>query len=170
MNNYIIKYSFLIILLALIQVLILNNILFLGYINPIIYIFFIFIFPIKENKNALLLFSFTLGLIIDFLSNSGGSNTAAIVFIAYFRLPILKIIQNNNEFDYLLFNIKKLNFIQILIYIFILTFIHHLIVYYLEYYTLKNFLFILKKAFYASIFSSIIIGFSVSLFIKNNNS
>ena len=170
MNNYIIKYSLLIILLALVQVLILNNIYFLGYINPIVYILFVFVFPIKENKTSLLIFSFILGLLIDFFSNSGGSNAAAIVFIAYIRLPLLRLIQNNNEFDYLLFNIKKLNFIQILIYVLILSFIHHFIVYYLEYYTLKNFGYALLKALYTSIFSSIIIGFSISLFVKNTNS
>ncbi len=170
MNNYILKYSLLIVLLVLVQVLVLNNIYFLGYLNPIIYILFIFVFPVKENKIPLLIFSFILGLLIDFFSNSGGSNAAAIVFIAYIRLPLLKLIQNNNEFDYLLFNIKKLNFLQILIYIFILGFLHHLLVFYLEYYTLKGFGYILLKALYTSIFSSIIIGFSISLFVKNNNS
>jgi rod shape-determining protein MreD len=170
MNNYILKYSLLIVLLVLVQVLVLNNIYFLGYLNPIIYILFIFVFPIKENKTPLLFFSFILGLLIDFFSNSGGSNAAAIVFIAYIRLPLLKLIQNNNEFDYLLFNIKKLNFLQILIYIFILSFLHHLLVFYLEYYTLKGFGYILLKTLYTSIFSSIIIGFSISLFVKNNNS
>jgi len=169
MNNYILKYSLLIILLVLIQVLVLNNIFFLGYINPIVYILFIFIFPINENKYPLLIFSFILGLLLDFFSNSGGSNAAGIVLIAYIRLPVLRIIQNNNEFDFLLFTIKKLNFLQVLIYIFVLTFIHHFIVFYLENYTLKYFGDIFLKTLYTSIFSSILIGFSISLFVKNNN-
>jgi len=169
MNNYLIKYSLLIILLVLLQVLIMNNVLFLGYINPLVYILFIFVFPIKENKNTLLLFSFFLGLLIDFFSNSGGSNSAAIVLIAYIRLPILRLIQNNIEFDFLLFTIKKLNLIQIIIYIFSLVFIHHLILFYFEYYTLKNFGYILLKVLYTSFLSSFIIGLAVSLFVKNNN-
>jgi len=169
MNNYLIKYSLLIILLVLLQVLVMNNVLFLGYINPLVYILFIFVFPIKENKNALLLFSFFLGLLIDFFSNSGGSNAAAIVLIAYIRLPILRLIQNNIEFDFLLFTIKKLNLIQIIIYIFSLVFIHHLILFYFEYYTLKNFGYILLKVLYTSFLSSFIIGLAVSLFVKKNN-
>ena len=169
MNNYLIKYSLLIILLVLLQVLIMNNVLFLGYINPLVYILFIFVFPIKENKNTLLLFSFFLGLLIDFFSNSGGSNAAAIVLIAYIRLPILRLIQNNIEFDFLLFTIKKLNLIQIIIYIFSLVFIHHLILFYFEYYTLKNFGYILLKVLYTSFLSSFIIGLAVSLFVKKNN-
>jgi len=170
MNNYYVKYSFLAILLVLTQVLILNNILFLGFLNPIVYIIFVFVYPIKKNKTSLLLFSFFLGLAIDFFSNSGGSNTAAILFIAYFRLTVLDLIQNNIEFDYLLFNIKKLNFTQLSIYVFIMTLIHHFILFYLEHYSLNRIVYILTNTFYTSIFTSIIIGFSLSLFVKNNNS
>jgi len=170
MNNYIFKYSILLVILVLIQVLICNNMYLFGYINPLIYILFVFVYPIKENKNSLLLFSFILGLLIDFFSNSGGSNTAAIVFIAYFRLSFLKLIQNNIEFDYLLFNIKKLNFPQMIVYVFSLTFLHHLILFYLEYYTLKTFGSILLNVLYTSVFSSVLISFAISLFVKNKNS
>ena len=51
------------------QVLILNNINFLGYINPFLYIAFIFLYPLKENKFPLLFFSFMLGISIDFWGN-----------------------------------------------------------------------------------------------------
>ena len=141
-----------------------------GYINPLIYIIFVFVYPIKENKNSLLLFSFILGILIDFFSNSGGSNATAIVFIAYFRLSFLKLIQNNIEFDYLLFNIKKLNFLQMIVYVFSLTFLHHLILFYLEYYTLKAFGSILLNVLFTSVFSSVLISFAISLFVKNKNS
>ncbi len=169
MNNYLIKYGSLVLILVFIQIIIFNNIFLFGYINPIIYVFFIFVFPIKKNKFFLLLFSFFLGLFIDFFSNSGGSNAAALVFVAYIRLYFLTLIQNKAEFDYLLFNIKKLNFIQIFIYVFSLTLLHHIIVFYLEYYTLKNISYILGKAFLTAIFSSILIGFSISLFVNDNN-
>lgn len=169
MNNYILKYSLFAFLLGLIQVLVLNNVLLFGYINPLIYVLFIFIFPLSNNKYSVLIISFFLGLLIDFFSNSGGSNAAALVFIAYIRLPVLHIIQNNIEFDYLLFNIKKLNMIQIIIYILTLVFIHHFILFFLEYYTLKSFGHILLKAFYTSLFSSIVIGLAISLFVKDIN-
>jgi len=170
MNNNYVKYGLISFLLILIQVLILNNVLFLGYLNPIIYIYIIFIYPIKENKISLLLFSFFIGLFVDFFSNSGGSNTAALLFVAYFRLPFLRLIQNNVEFDYLLFNIKKLNFIQIIIYVFTLTFFHHLILFYLEYYKLNDIIDIIIKSLNTSLFSSVLVYLSISLFVKNNNS
>ncbi len=170
MNNNIIKYSLLILALAFLQVIVFNNILFNGYINPLIYLIFIFIYPIHENKTKLLLLSFTLGIIIDFFSNSGGSNAASLVFVAYLRLPILRLIQSNKEFDFLLFNIKKLNSLQIIIYVFSLTFLHHILLFYLESYTLNNFNHIFLKALYSSLLSSLIIVLSLTLFIKNKQS
>ena len=170
MNNNIIKYSLLILALVFLQVIVFNNILFNGYINPLIYLIFIFIYPIHENKTKLLLLSFTLGIIIDFFSNSGGSNAASLVFVAYLRLPILRLIQSNKEFDFLLFNIKKLNSLQIIIYVFSLTFLHHILLFYLESYTLNNFNHIFLKALYSSLLSSLIIVLSLTLFIKNKQS
>lgn len=170
MNNSIVKYSVLILALAFLQVIVFNNVLFNGYINPLIYLLFIFVFPIQENKTNLLLLSFGLGILIDFFSNSGGSNAASIVLIAYLRLALLHLIQNNQEFDYLLFNVRKLNILQLIIYIFTLTFLHHILLFYLEYYTLKDFGYILLKSFYSSLFSSLILFLTLVLFVKNKQS
>ena len=100
------------IVLIILQVLIFNNINLFGYINPLFYIIFIFYFPLKKEKTSLLLFSFFLGLSIDFFSDTGGINTAATLFIAYFRLPILSTILGKSDFDYLLFNIRSLSFAE----------------------------------------------------------
>lgn len=166
MNNSILKIGIRFVFLVLLQVILLNNIFFLGYINPMIYILFVFLFPILKDRAVLLLLSFFLGLSIDFFSNSGGINAGATLFIAYFRLPILHIILKKSEFDYLLFNIKNLTFTQSVSYIFLLTFIHHLIVYSLEYYKLEGFIFIIGKATISSVFTAILIGFSILLFSK----
>lgn len=166
MNNSIFKYSILFVFLILIQVLILNNVYFLGYINPLVYILFIFLFPLNKEKVPLLVIAFFLGLGIDIFSNSGGSNAAATLFIAYLRLPVLHIIQNKSEFDYLLFDIKKLNFLQILVYIFTLTIIHHIIVFTLEYYRLQGLTQILLSSLLTSLLTTLLIGFSIALFIK----
>jgi len=170
MNNSIVKYSVLILALAFLQVIIFNNVLFNGYINPLIYLLFVFVYPIRENKTNLLLLSFGLGIVIDFFSNSGGSNAASIVLIAYLRLPLLRIIQSNKEFDYLLFNVRKLNLLQLIIYVFTLTFIHHMLLFYLEYYTLKGFGYILLKSFYSSLLSSLILFLTLVLFVKTKQS
>lgn len=167
MNNQI-KIAFQFFLLVLLQVLLFNKIRLFGYLNPIIYIIFIFTYPLQKEKGTFLLLSFLLGLSIDIFSNSGGSNAAATLFIAFLRLPILKLIEDNNEIDFILFNFKKLNFFQALTYLFLLTFIHHFILFFLEFYKIKGFLNILSTSFQTTIFSVIIIGFLLQLTVKNN--
>lgn len=78
------------ILLLAAQIIIFNNINFLGYINPYPYILFIILYPVNGNKSGLLVASFFLGIIMDMFSNSGGVHAAACVVLAYFRPYIFK--------------------------------------------------------------------------------
>lgn len=153
--------------LILLQVLVANHVYLFGHLNPMIYILFIFLFPLDFNKYYFLILSFFVGLVLDIFSNSGGIHTSAIVTIAYLRLPVLNAIQNNFEFDHVLFHLKKLSFLQAIIYIFSLTFIHHSIVYGLEYYQTTNFISLISKITQATIFSGIIVSFILQLLIKD---
>ena len=154
------------IVLIILQVLIFNNINLFGYINPLFYIIFIFYFPLKKEKAAVLFFSFFLGLSIDFFSDTGGINTAATLFIAYFRLPILSTILGKSDFDYLLFNIRSLSFAKSFWYILSLTFIHHLIVFTLDYFSLNEFGSILLKTISTTTLSLSLIFLAIILFTK----
>jgi len=78
------------ILLLAAQILIFNNINFLGYINPYPYILFIILYPVNGNKYGLLAASFFLGIIMDMFCNSGGVHAAASVLLAYYRPYIFK--------------------------------------------------------------------------------
>ena len=78
------------ILLVLIQALVLNNINFLGYINPYIYILFVILYPINNNRMLFILTSFFLGLTVDLFLDSGGVHAAATTLIAYARPLFLK--------------------------------------------------------------------------------
>ena len=154
------------IVLIILQVLIFNHINLFGYINPLFYIIFIFYFPLKKEKTAVLFFSFFLGLSIDFFSDTGGINTAATLFIAYFRLPILSTILGKSDFDYLLFNIRSLSFAKSFWYILSLTFIHHLIVFTLDYFSLNEFGSIFLKTISTTTLSLSLIFLAIILFTK----
>jgi rod shape-determining protein MreD len=78
------------ILLLVAQILIFNNMNFLGYINPYPYMLFIILYPVNGNKTALLISSFMLGIIMDMFCNSGGVHAAACVLLAYYRPFIFK--------------------------------------------------------------------------------
>ena len=157
MNRENINIAILFIGLVLLQIIVLNNINFLGYINPFLYILFIFLYPLRKIDFSLILLSFFLGLSIDIFSNSGGINAAATLFIAFIRIPILQSVIGNREIDFSSVSLKKLPFYKLLYYITILTFTHHLIVFGLEYFKWSNFNIIIIKTVLTSIFTIILI-------------
>ena len=166
MNNFIIQNTIRYIIFVLLQVLIFNNINLFGYLNPSIYIIFIFLYPLRKEKGNFLIISFLLGLTIDILLNSGGINAAATLFIAYFRLPILSYVIRKNDFDYQLFNIRAISYGKSISYIFLITLIHNLIIYSLEYFSFNDFFEIIKKTFLSTFFTVIIINMTLILFTK----
>ena len=117
MNSLGIANGFRFIGLILLQVVVFNNINLFGFVNPLIYIAWVFLFPFHKNISSLLILSFFLGLSVDFFSDSGGINAAATLFIAFIRLPILKMVLNKTEFDYLLFNFKTVSLSNAFIFI-----------------------------------------------------
>ena len=161
--NGVIKNSFLFIGLILIQVVVLNNVLFWGYINPLLYILFVIVYPLRKDRGALLLSSFLLGLCIDFFVDSGGTNAAATLFIAYIRLPLLKGLLRKSEIDFPVFNIHKLPFLRLLSFIAILTFIHHFIIFSLEYFKWNAIVTIFSRTLLTSIFTIILLILSLLL-------
>jgi len=90
--NILLKYIGFFILLAFLQVLVLNNINLteLG-ITPFFYILLIIILPFETPKWSLLIFAFFLGFFIDMFEDTGGIHASATVAIAFIRPFILKI-------------------------------------------------------------------------------
>lgn len=166
MNNLILTNSLRFIALILLQVFVFNHIHLFGYINPLVYITWVFLFPIRKNINTLLIFSFLLGLSIDFFSDSGGINAAATLFIAFIRLPVLKAILGKSDFDYILFNLRSISFGKTILFISILTVIHHFIIFSLSYFSFNDIMIIISNTVYTSIFSIIIIALGIVLFTK----
>ncbi len=163
MNNNIAQNIALFIVLLLLQVLILNKVLFLGYINPFLYVLFAIIYPYKKDRGIFLFLCFLLGLFIDFFQNSGGINAAALLFIGYIRLPLLKWVLGKSEIDFPVFNISKQPFLKILSFVTILVFIHSLIVFSLEYFKFGLIGIILKRTIFTSIFTTILTILSINL-------
>ena len=157
MNRETINIALLFVGLILLQIIVLNNINFLGYINPFLYILFIFTYPIKKIDSAFIFLSFFLGLIIDVFSDSGGINAAATFFIAFIRIPVLKSVIGKREIDYYSINLKRLPFFKTFSFISILTIIHHFIVFSLEYFKWENFYLIITNTILTSIFTIILI-------------
>ena len=85
--------------LILLQVLILNNIHIDGYGTPFLYIFFLLIYSSNVGKNTLMLWAFSLGVIIDAFSNTPGINAASATFLALIRNPLLHSFTQHDSND-----------------------------------------------------------------------
>jgi rod shape-determining protein MreD len=140
MSNQYIRISLRFVILVLVQVLLFNNIHFLGYINPYIYILFILLLPFETKRWVLLLLAFALGISVDFFSNSMGIHAAACVFAAYFRPGVMSLITSRKEYEPGVEpSIADLGFQWFFMYSLILVSLHHLILFLLEVFRFSNF-------------------------------
>ncbi len=166
--NEVIKNSVAFVLLVLLQVLVFNNISFFGYINPMPYVLWLLLFPLKKDKIVYLLGAFLIGLTIDFFSNSGGIQAMASVFIAYIRLATLKILFQKKDVDFSSFMIRTMPTTKLIYYTVILVFLHHFIVFCFEFFDLSRMGSILKHTFATSLFTLFLCMIGISLFVKRN--
>lgn len=86
------------VLLVLIQVLIVNNMQFLGVCTPFIYVLFLIALPVTIPRWVELLLGFATGFCIDLFCNSLGIHIAACTLLSYLRpLLIRSMVQDNDR-------------------------------------------------------------------------
>ena len=155
MNSIVATNTVRFILLVLIQALILNHINFLGYINPYIYILFIILYPVKNNRTLFIFLSFLLGLSVDIFSDSGGVHAAASVTLAFIRPGFLKSVfgalYENQSIKF-----SNMDLAPKLTYIGLMTVVHHFIMFTLEIFSISKIILIAQKTLFSSIFTIIL--------------
>ncbi|MGY5848140.1 rod shape-determining protein MreD [Salegentibacter sp. HM20] len=165
MNSHIISNITRFILLIFVQVLLLNNINFMGYINPYLYVLFILLYPFNSNQSLFLFLSFLLGLSIDIFEDSGGINAAACLIAAYLR-PFLLRFSFGVSYDHQNIRLSTTPFGARLSYVFLMILIHHFILFSLEMFSLNHIIPILKKTVFSTIFTVILVFLSLALFSR----
>ena len=156
MNKHFIKYLSLLPLFVLLQVLVLNEILFFSYINPYLYLALILSLPLKTPKWFLLLYSFLLGFFIDLFGGSLGFHSTASVLIAFLKPAISKITIPHNILevnDEICMN--KIGNKSFIMYSLILLLFHNTVLFLLEHLSLS--FSILGKIIASSFFTLILI-------------
>ncbi|MCX6258967.1 MAG: rod shape-determining protein MreD, partial [Bacteroidia bacterium] len=124
------------ILLVLLQVLILNNIRFSGFINPYVYVMFILLLPFETPKWLLIISAFLIGISVDYFSDTMGMHAAASVCMAYFRPHILGLIAPRDTYEAGTYpQMNYFGFTWFVQYCLILTFIHHSVLFFAEVFT-----------------------------------
>jgi len=127
------------ILLVLLQVLVLNNIQFLGYINPYLYILIILALPVQMPRWLSLILAFGLGLIIDAFANTIGMHAFATVLVAFLRNGIIKLFTSIEEGNNPTPSFYSFGVSAYVKYVVVLVLIHHSTLLMLEAFSFVNF-------------------------------
>lgn len=169
MNNEIIKNIIRFTLLVLIQVVILNRIHFLGFINPYLYVLFILLLPFETPRWQLLLFSFLMGLTIDAFSNTYGLHAGASTFMAFCRPGVLSTLTSRKEYEPGIHpGIKDLGFNWFLSYSGILILAHHGFLFYLEAFRFTEFFSTLLRVVMNSLVTLLVVFLAQYLFYRKS--
>lgn len=155
MNSAVLTNIFRFILLLAVQIIIFNNMNFLGYISPYPYLLFIILYPVNSNKSGLLAASFLLGLIMDLFSNSAGFHTTACVILAYYR-PYLFKFAFGLSYEYQTIKLNDVLTPERFTFLLLSVVIHHIVLFALEAFKFTLILDILLRTLLSSIFTLII--------------
>lgn len=131
MNSALVVNIFRFVLLLAIQIIIFNNMSFLGYISPFPYILFIILYPVNGNRTGLIASSFLLGIVLDLFSNSGGTHATACLVLAYVRPSLFKF-AFGLSYEYQTIKLNDVITPQRFSFIFLSVIIHHLTLFLLE--------------------------------------
>ena len=167
MGRQIIKYALMFVGLILIQVLILNQVEFSGFVNPYIYVLFILLLPLSSPRYVVLLLAFLVGIAVDYFSNSLGMHSFATVFVAYLRPFVIRLISNREEDKSDYPGLMQNNLRWFLSYITIMIVIHHTVLFYLEVFTFSNFFETLYRVFISAFFSIFVIVLSQFIIFRD---
>lgn len=121
--------------LALLQVLILNNVHIGGMATPFLYIYFILKFASGTSRSALMLWGFFLGLTIDIFSNTPGMNAAATTLLAFARPAFLRLFMPRDLPDNIVPSFKTMGAFPFLKFVVISILLHHLALLTIEFFS-----------------------------------
>lgn len=157
MNNVISIFFRFIIFLGL-QILLFNNIRFIGFINPQIYLITLLLLPLEMKKWMQYIIAFATGFVIDMFTNVYGIHSLASLLIIFVRPYFVFFINGFKPNDGVfkpLPGIKDFNWI--LIYTTGMCFLHQVLVSFLETFNMSQFFYTLWVAIVNTFFTVILI-------------
>jgi rod shape-determining protein MreD len=138
------------------------------FIKPYLYFLFILWLPFTMPRLGLMVIAFIFGLTMDYFSGTPGLHAACCVLIAYVRPLILNVLlpQEKTEFSYAEPSIKSMGLAPYSVYILLLTFIHHVLLVFIEWMQFGNFVFFIGKVAATTGISVVLIFATEMLFYR----
>ena len=150
---------------SLLQITVFESFDFLGYIDPIFYLIFILIYKFDGNHIKLILLSFSLGLIIDLLTQNPGSNTISCIIIAYIR-PLLINFSFGVNSDISNGMVSGTRIENRFLFVVLIILIHHFIYFSISYFSYSALISILRDTFLTTLLTIILIGITLGFISK----
>jgi rod shape-determining protein MreD len=166
MNKGPLWYIIMFVVIVLIQLLLMNNIQFSGFINPYFYILFIILLPINIPRYILLFLGFFVGITIDVFSNTPGIHASASVFIAFIRPFIINSYNLDDQEKMMIPTIANIGVKWFIKYVVIMIVAHHFFLFYIEVFSFSGFLHTLLRCILSSIFTFVFILISQFLIFR----
>jgi len=167
MINLLLKNTGRFIILVLLQVLLIDNIQISRFLHPYFYVIFILLLPFETPGWLVLVSAFFLGLSVDLFENTPGLHASATVFMGFLRPGVLKMIAPRDGYEPQTYpRVYYLGFNWFLKYSLILVFAHHLILFFLEVFTLSGFFGTFFRVILTTLFSLILILLSQFLIYR----
>ncbi|MDR1725886.1 MAG: rod shape-determining protein MreD [Bacteroidales bacterium] len=155
------------VLLLFAQVLLFDNVRLFGYVNPMIYIWFVLMLPYKTPHWAVLILAFLMGLCVDVLSFGQGFHAVTLTFIGFIRPFVLNFYTGNRDIaPYQRPTLSDMGFMQFAFYISLLVIIHHLLFFSLDVFRFDEIFPFLLRLFLSTVSTVVIILLCDFLFLR----
>lgn len=138
MTIHSLRRCFLLITLALIQVLVLNHIHILGVATPLIYLLLPVRFDSEQKRWSALAWCFLLGVVVDIFSNTPGMVSSALTFIGLIQPRILRLFVQGDESEICKPSLNTMGWLRYTSYLFVLVSVFCLLFFTLEFFTFFN--------------------------------
>lgn len=156
-----------IVLYLFLQVFVVRNLVFFDVGFCFLYISVILFLPNTVPVSGILVIAFLVGLVIDIFSNTAGLHASASVLIAFLRSYILKILFPTRGLETeLVISLEGLGTERFIRYIVIMTFTHHLYLFFIEAGTIQFFLNTSLKVVSSVLFTSLVV-FLMHIYLKS---
>lgn len=167
----ILSYLLRFIAILLLQILVVNNIELSSYINPYIYVVFILMLPVSIKPWQIVVISFLTGAAMDAFSSTPGLHIAACNFMGYMRIQYLKVTTTKEDMEgRIVPSISQKGIVWFSVYGFVMIFLHHLLLFFLEIYGFQEFFSTLLRVFFSTLVTLLLIIVGQLLFYRSKKS